>query len=338
MPSIRVLLSASHDPYFNLAVEDTIFQAMPTSQSVLFLWRNTDTVVIGKGQNPWKECNTKRMSEDGVKLVRRKTGGGAVFHDLGNSNFTFMAGKPGYNKAISTSIVLDAMKRLGIAGSASGRNDLVVHANDGPRKFSGSAYREKSDRGFHHGTLLLHADLTRLAHYLNPDPKKLLAKGIDSVRSRVANLNQFYPEIDHSKICDSIQKSFFEYHQEQVEPETIDPNSTPDLPGFEEIFQQQKNWDWNFGKTMQFSHELSERFAWGGVDVQLDVQQARIAQAKIFTDCLYPDELDRVAAELVGTNYIASDVFEAVSSANSGDSPMRTELTEIANWLHEAVK
>ncbi|POD93108.1 hypothetical protein BV924_17800 [Pectobacterium odoriferum] len=121
----------------------------------------TMTVVIGRAQNPWKECNTRRMEEDGIKLARRSSGGGAVFHDLGNTCFTFMAGKPEYDKSVSTQIVLDALSSLGLKASASGRNDLVVETADGVRKVSGSAYRETKDRGFHHGTLLLNADLSR---------------------------------------------------------------------------------------------------------------------------------------------------------------------------------
>ncbi len=120
MTKTRILLSDSTDPWFNLAVEDTIFRSMPADQRVLFLWRNADTVVIGRAQNPWRECKTDRMEQDKVKLARRQTGGGAVFHDLGNTNFTFMAGKPEYDKEVSTKIVLAGLQKLGIHGSPTG--------------------------------------------------------------------------------------------------------------------------------------------------------------------------------------------------------------------------
>ena len=115
MSTLRLLISDSYDPWFNLAVEECIFRQMPATQRVLFLWRNADTVVIGRAQNPWKECNTRRMEEDNVRLARRSSGGGAVFHDLGNTCFTFMAGKPEYDKTISTSIVLNALNALGVS-------------------------------------------------------------------------------------------------------------------------------------------------------------------------------------------------------------------------------
>ena len=216
MSTLRLLISDSYDPWFNLAVEECIFRQMPATQRVLFLWRNADTVVIGRAQNPWKECNTRRMEEDNVRLARRSSGGGAVFHDLGNTCFTFMAGKPEYDKTISTSIVLNALNALGVSAEASGRNDLVVKTAEGDRKVSGSAYRETKDRGFHHGTLLLNADLSRLANYLNPDKKKLAAKGITSVRSRVTNLTELLPGITHEQVCEAITKAFFAHYGERV--------------------------------------------------------------------------------------------------------------------------
>ena len=194
------------------------------------------------------------MEEDGIKLARRSSGGGAVFHDLGNTCFTFMAGKPEYDKSVSTQIVLDALSSLGLKASASGRNDLVVETTDGVRKVSGSAYRETKDRGFHHGTLLLNADLSRLADYLNPDVKKLQAKGITSVRSRVANLVELLPSVDHQVISQAVTQAFFDYFGEQCEPEIISPSAYPDLPGFSEQFARQSSWEWNFGQAPDFSH------------------------------------------------------------------------------------
>jgi len=150
--TIRILLSDSFDPYFNLAVEDAIFRNMSTEKRILFLWRNKDTVVIGKGQNPWRECNTAQMEKDGVKLARRKSGGGAVFHDKGNTNFTLMGGKPEFDKAISTQIVLDALQSIGINGKSTGRNDLVVETDDGDRKFSiQRSFRPKESLRFAQG-------------------------------------------------------------------------------------------------------------------------------------------------------------------------------------------
>ncbi|WP_447824557.1 lipoate--protein ligase A [Aeromonas salmonicida] len=338
MTALRLLVSDSHDPLFNLAVEECIFRQMDPNQRVLFLWRNANTVVIGRAQNPWKECNTRRMEEDGVTLARRSSGGGAVFHDLGNSCFTFMAGKPGYDKSISTAIVLDALKLLGVSAFASGRNDLLVATQDGERKVSGSAYRETHDRGFHHGTLLLDADLSRLANYLNPDPKKLAAKGISSVRSRVANLCELLPGLEHQQVSHALIEAFFAHYGARVSPEHISPTQLPDLPGFAETFARQRSWEWNFGHAPAFTHQLDERFDWGGVELHFDVEKGVIGRAQIFSDSLDPAPLDALAQRLVGVTY-RSDAIAALLGQLKTDFPARqAELDALAGWLQAALR
>ncbi len=338
MSSLRLFISDSFDPWFNLAVEECIFRQMPADQRVLFLWRNNDTVVIGRAQNPWKECNTRKMESDHIKLARRSSGGGAVFHDKGNTNFTFMAGKPEYDKTVSTNIILDGLSRLGISVSASGRNDLVVNSGDGERKISGSAYRETKDRGFHHGTILINADLSRLADYLNPDPKKLQAKGITSVRSRVTNLAEIIPGIDHEQVCDVIKAAFFDYYGEKAETELISPDSLPDLPGFAETFARQSSWDWNFGNAPAFSHLLDTRFTWGGIELHFDVERGMISRAQIFTDSLDPAPLEQLAQLLTGQRYSADAVTAVFTELMTGYPDMHDELTQLRDWLVAELK
>lgn len=338
MPSLRLLISDSYDPWFNLAVEETLFRHLPATQRVLFLWRNADTVVIGRAQNPWKECNTARMEQDNVRLARRSSGGGAVFHDLGNTCFTFMAGKPEYDKSISTEIVINALRTLGIDAAASGRNDLEIDTPDGRRKISGSAYKETLDRGFHHGTLLLSADLTRLADYLNPDPKKLQAKGITSVRSRVANLSHLVPGLTHDQICASLSDAFFTHYGERAPAEHISPESLPDLPGFMDTFTRQSSWEWNFGQAPAFSHLLDHRFTWGGVELHFDVEKGAISRAQVFTDSLIPAPLETLVGRLPGTAYRSEALVRACETVAAEYPDQADTLREVAAWLAEAVR
>ncbi|WP_318492876.1 lipoate--protein ligase [Photobacterium leiognathi] len=338
MPSTtRVFISQSTQPWFNLAVEDAIFRNMPADQQVLFLWRNADTVVIGRAQNPWKECNTGKMEQDGITLARRQSGGGAVFHDLGNTNFTFMAGKPQYDKNVSTNIVLSALKTLGINAKATGRNDLVVEVGEDERKFSGSAYRETMDRGFHHGTLLLNADLTRLANYLNPDKKKLEAKGITSVRSRVTNLSDINSDIHHDNVCEAIKEAFFTHYGERVEVEYISPENLPDMPGFSEKYQNQSSWEWNFGNTPQFMHSMDERFAWGGIELHLDVKKSQIIAIKTFTDSLDPAPIELLEAALLNTEYNVSAIDNAIIALVEQHPEYTDTLNDINQWLKNTI-
>lgn len=338
MSSLRLLLSESYDPWFNLAVEECIFRQMPATQRVLFLWRNAETVVIGRAQNAWKECNTRRMEQDGIRLARRSSGGGAVFHDLGNCCFTFMAGKPEYDKSVSTGIILRALQTLGVPAEASGRNDLVVNTADGERKISGSAYRETRDRGFHHGTLLLNADLSRLADYLNPDEKKLQAKGITSVRSRVANLQELNPSISYALICDAVTKSFFDYYGTVCEPERISPAVFPDLPGFAETFARQSSWEWNFGQAPDFAHQLDTRFSWGGVEIHVDVERGVIHRCRIFTDSLNPAPLERLQQMLVGERYQSQTIPPLAEKLVTEFPPHRDEILQMTRWLSDSLR
>ncbi|MCU5772466.1 lipoate--protein ligase A [Erwiniaceae bacterium BAC15a-03b] len=337
MSSLRLLLSESYDPWFNLAVEECIFRQMPATQRVLFLWRNAETVVIGRAQNPWKECNTRRMAEDNVRLARRSSGGGAVFHDLGNCCFTFMAGKPEYDKSVSTGIILQALENLGIAAEASGRNDLVVNTADGLRKISGSAYRETPDRGFHHGTILLNADLSRLADYLNPDVKKLQAKGITSVRSRVANLEELKAGVSYESICAAVTDAFFAHFNSRCEPERISPEALPDLPGFSQQFARQSSWEWNFGNAPDFSHLLDTRFSWGGVEIHFDVERGTISRCQIFSDSLNPAPLEALASRLQGAAYRPEVLAQHVRQLITEFPQQQSDLQELERWIRAGV-
>lgn len=333
MFSIRLLLSNSYNPWFNLSCEEYIFKNMPQEQSILFLWRNQNTVVIGRGQNAWKECNTRRMEQDGIRLARRNSGGGAVFHDLGNTCFTFMSTHKEYNKNLSTNIILEGLNRLGIKAIISGRNDLIIHTNRGIRKISGSAYRETSGRKFHHGTLLLHVDLNKLTYYLNPDLKKLKTKGISSIKSRVANLNELKPNINHAEVCKELIEAFFNFYKIRVEPEFFSIKNFSHIPEFIEQFNKQSCWNWNFGRAPVFSHQLDTRFSWGSVTLHLDIINGIVARSHIFTDSLEPDPLEQLAKKLINVPYRAKDFKISCNTWIKNWSNQYTELMEFTDWL-----
>lgn len=306
---------------------------MDPSQQILFLWRNEETVVIGRSQNPWSECNLAQMKTDSVHLARRTTGGGAVFHDRGNTNFTFLSPKESYKRDNNVQIIFDALKTFGISGEASGRNDLLIPFADGPRKFSGSAYREKKDRAFHHGTLLLHADLSRLGNYLTPNPKKLQAKGKESVRARVANLNEVVPDIHHDKIVPAMIEAFEKFYGGKAEIEYLTMESLKKIPELKSQFESLSSWEWLYGNTLEFTHKMDDYLSLGFFDFQFQVEDGMIKDLHIYTDCLYPHLIEELKEGLIKQAYNSASVGPVMRSLREQHPDLIGGLTELEAWL-----
>ena len=183
--------TTSVNPHRNLAMEKYLMDNTEPGMCILYLWQNQNTVVIGRNQNAWLECRTSLLEEEGGKLARRLSGGGAVFHDLGNLNFTFLMCKEDYDLDKQLSVIQKACSYAGIAVEKSGRNDLLAEG----RKFSGNAFYQNRTHAYHHGTLMVNVDRDKLGRYLSPPKAKLEAKGIASVRSRVVNLTELAPSL-----------------------------------------------------------------------------------------------------------------------------------------------
>lgn len=327
--NVRVLLSESTNPWFNLATEDWIFRELDPHTHTLFLWRNDNTVVIGRHQNPWVECKVQKMEDDGVYLARRQSGGGAVFHDLGNTNFTFLSARDGYDQDANFAIIISALATFGITAERSGRNDILAEG----RKISGSAFKHTKERSFHHGTLLINADLGRLVDYLNPHKKKLTAKGIKSVRSRVANLTEFDSSLDHDTISQAVMESFFTYYGARCEPELLDGSTLRAIPSLDRYYQQMADWEWRFGHTPDFSHHLEERFDWGGLDIHLDVHRGVIRESKIYSDAMDPEMISHLEAALPGAKYEALAVEQRIAEIREQTPERESELEELQRWI-----
>jgi len=337
MKKTRVLISDIYDPWFNLATEDWIFRDLDPEQRILFLWRNQPTVVIGRSQNPWLECHLEKMEKDQILLARRQSGGGAVFHDLGNTNFTFLASKKNYNKSDNFNIIIAALKQFGIKAQLSGRNDIVVNSSASSKKISGNAFRHGVDRAFHHGTLLINTDLNQLQNYLNPNKKKLESKGITSVKSRVTNLQELNPEINHDVLSWALIQEFFEFHAEQGEIEYLNHDTLAKQPKLHQHYEKLKDWGWRFGQTFEFTHQLEERFSWASIDLRLNVKHGVIENTEIYSDCLYPELIDAFKKILIDVRYQTEDVLEAMKQLASAMPDHEAEITEFQGWLQGEV-
>lgn len=201
---VKIINTDIQNPWINLALEEYFLVNHSKNEVVLFLWQNKDTVVIGRNQNPWSECNLPLMEEDNIRLARRITGGGAVFHDIGNINFSFILDRVTYDVGRQCGVIINGLKKLGINALISGRNDMTV---DG-KKFSGNAFGFRGKNALHHGTILIGADKEKMSRYLTVSHDKIKAKGIASVKSRVTNLSDIMPNITVDIVKEAVIKSF----------------------------------------------------------------------------------------------------------------------------------
>lgn len=293
------------DVYENLALERLLTETVGRGECVLYLWRNQHTVVIGRNQNAWQECRTTQLERDGGHLARRLSGGGAVYHDLGNLNFTFCLRTEDFDLPRQQSVLLRAVRSLGIPAELSGRNDLIAEG----KKFSGNSFYSHAGRSFHNGTLLLSADLETLGKYLTPPRAKLERKGVASVRARVCNLSEFCPDLTVERLENALIASFEKEYS--LTAQAVDPAALDDgkLRRYRDEFA---SWDWIYGRMRPFTFSCEGSFDWGGVTLQLAVKDGLIGHADVYTDALDADLAETVSQGLRGCRFTADDLCRRI--------------------------
>ena len=234
-------ISTSGDGWTNLGTDEWFLEHIAPDEMALYFYINDNAVILGRNQNPWAECDLAAMERDHVQLVRRITGGGAVYHDRGNLNFSFIAGSERYDQDRQLRLILDAVRALGIPCEATGRNDLAVEG----RKFSGNAFCKRSKVQQHHGTLLVASDLDRLQKYLRVDPRKLRSKGTKSVRSRVCNLSDLLPGLRVEALLEALKNAFA---REYGAYETLETGALP-WADIRPYIEKHASWEWRLGET-----------------------------------------------------------------------------------------
>lgn len=290
--------SDTTDPYENLAREEYLtFHAEP-GECILFLWQNAHTVVIGRNQNCWKECRVSELEADGGRLARRLSGGGAVYHDLGNVNFTFCTHKKNADVQKQLAVIVDAVASFGLDARRTGRNDVTV---DG-RKFSGNAFFDSGGYYYHHGTLLLNVDMARMSRFLNPSTAKLRSNGVASVRSRVVNLASLCPEITVSSMKEAMVRSFSGIYGLPV---AAFDESRFDAAEIARLRDRLASREWKYGRNIPFTNRLAGHFAWGEVELALKVNRGIVEEALLSSDAMEAEWFDQAGVWLAGCPYEA---------------------------------
>ncbi|MBQ9458828.1 MAG: lipoate--protein ligase [Oscillospiraceae bacterium] len=311
---LRLYESRGFDPYRNLAVEQHLLETTPEGCCTLYLWQNENTVVIGRNQNAWQECRTTLLEQENGRLARRLSGGGAVFHDLGNLNFTFLLSTADYDLERQLEVVRRACRTLGVRVEKSGRNDLLAEG----RKFSGNAFYHHEGRSYHHGTLLVDVDMDKLGRYLNPSKAKLRAKGVESARARVVNLRELSPGLSVEALRRAMCQAFGETYGLCVEPLGDDALNADAV---ETLRRRNESWGWNYGQRLPFDFSCEERFDWGVVRLELAVEYGAVRRAAVYSDAMDWTLAPRLSALLEGCRFTLRELTERLEKSGDACAP-----------------
>jgi lipoate-protein ligase A len=326
LKKIQFIESIVDNPYQNLAVEKCLFDMVEENAVILYLWQNERTVVYGRNQNVWKECNVSKLLGDGGHPARRLSGGGAVYHDLGNLNFTFLAQKQSYDVTRQMDVILKACQKCGIDAEKTGRNDITVNG----RKFSGNAFYHSGNRSYHHGTILIDSDLSALSGYLNVDKQKLQSKGVTSVKARVTNLCAICPDLTVERMKVALKEAFTEVYQQQPEVLTKESLDLEKLTAYQQHFQSE---EWLYGKRLPFSMRIYRRFAWGDFDCNLNVNQGKIQEVILYSDALEGEFIERIQEQMLHMPLSSQQLAEKITSL--AENPVQEQMAEDIRGLFE---
>lgn len=298
---MKYIENFSNDPRYNLAFEEYCFKYLPADEDYVILWINGPAIIVGKNQNTLEEVNIEYVKENNIEVVRRITGGGAVYHDLGNLNFSIIK-NTGENKKIDFKRynipILNALKRLGIECELSGRNDMTI---DG-KKFSGIAQSIWRNRALNHGTLLFDTELDVLSKALNVKQDKIVSKGIKSVRSRVTNIKPFLSkDTTMESFREVLLKYIFEFENEELVKYELNEEENS---GIDKLFNEKyATWEWNYGYSPQFNYKNYKKFPFGAIEIRLHIKNGEIENCKFYGDFFGSASVEKLEEILTGKSY-----------------------------------
>ncbi|VWL85531.1 lipoate--protein ligase [Oceanivirga miroungae] len=305
------ITNISNDPAYNIALEEYAFKKLKQFDSIFILWINSPTIVVGRHQNTIEEINTEYVRKHGIKVVRRISGGGAVYHDLNNLNYTIISNEKEEKafdfKAFSYPVI-NTLANLGVKADFTGRNDLEING----KKICGNAQAYINGRIMHHGCLLFDVDLSVLSNALKVSKDKIESKGVKSVRARVTNILSELPKrISVLEFKSLILKYMKDEYKDMTEYVLTDE----DKKEIEKIKTEKfANWDWTYGKSPDYNIERKNKFASGKVDVYMDIHESVIKSIKIYGDFFGIEDVSKIEELLTGTKYNHEDILEKLKT------------------------
>ncbi len=304
------------DPRLNLAIETYLVQEMPIDEPILLFYINEPSIIIGRNQNTIEEINTDYVEKQGIHVVRRLSGGGAVYHDAGNLNFSFIMpddGESFRNFGKVTQPIIDALHDMGVEGAElKGRNDLVID----DKKFSGNAMYSTNGRMFAHGTLMFDSDVNEVVNALKVRKDKIESKGIKSIRSRVTNIKPYLTDTHQNMSTTDFREEILLkiFETDNVDNINVYELTDKDWEKINAISDKlYRNWDWNYGRSPEFDLVRRKRFAIGSIEAKMNVSEGEIKEIRIFGDFFGLGEISDVEKMLVGVKYEKEAIKEAVA-------------------------
>ena len=306
---MRYIKNVSTNPYYNMAFDEYCLESLSINEPVFYLWQNRPAVIVGFNQEVNTEVNLDYLKENGIDLVRRVTGGGAVYHDLGNLNYTIVGRSEDLERDYPeyASIMAKALQKLGVSATLSGRNDILVEG----RKVSGFAKRVCKNRLMVHGTLMYNVDVDVLTKVLNPSNTKLQSKGIASVRSRVANLCEYLPNVPDIQTFSKQLEEILSHHYQDTEYQL----SEEDLANIQQLTDKKfATWEWNYGRSPKATLTHSARLACGTVEIHLTLAENRISSCRFGGDFLGNLPATDLESALIEIIYDTENIRKRLSS------------------------
>lgn len=319
------------DPHFNLALEQYVFDKMDKDQNYFMLWQNDNAIIIGKHQNTVAEINTDFIKEKGIHVVRRLSGGGAVYHDMGNLNFTFIVsagdGYEQFNFSDFCKPIIELLQSLGVNASLTGRNDMTIEE----KKFSGNSQYAKRGRIMHHGTIMFDSDLDLVGQSLKVSKDKIESKGVTSVKSRVTNIKPHLKDpIDINEFKKLLLEHIFkdgEIPQYRLSPEEITE--------VEKLADEKyRTWDWNYGASPKYSIIKEKRFdGVGGISLCMDIEDGVIKDFDMYGDYFGNGDKNNLRDLFRGKQLKKEVIEEALKDINIGDYINKLSKEDFINFM-----
>ncbi|UAC48998.1 lipoate--protein ligase [Bacillus aquiflavi] len=301
------------DPRINLAIEEYALKNLDINETYLLFYINEPSIIIGKNQNTIEEINTDYFEKNQIHVVRRLSGGGAVYHDLGNLNFSFITKDDGdsfHNFRKFTEPVIKALQKLGIQAELSGRNDIIA----GGRKISGNAQFSTKGRMFSHGTLLFDSEIDHVVSALKVKKDKIESKGIKSIRSRVTNISELLSEKMTIEQFRTLLLTYIFNETEQIPTYNL---TEGDWKNIDQISKERyQNWEWNYGKSPKFNVQHSYRFPVGQIDIRMEIVKGIIERCKIYGDFFGVGDVEEFEKKLNGIRYDKEEIKKALTAVD----------------------